>query len=207
MAARRMRQQSLFGPGELEEHARKQKALSFELDQLNRPSDPLLCWLVRVANLNDVGVAGWGKTISDAAGNARGRWSRAKLGAKPAFFKVYNRPPAGYTMTLHDSGAFTDWSELIEPPPLPPAKEMVRTSTGTVQEWKPQKPAPRTTERYMVGWSGIRLLRRAATVHGASEGELAAIDRLDTFTATEADLRKLAPLAKLAKVVLPKRRG
>ena len=57
--------------------------------------------------------------------------------------------------------------------------------------------------RYTVGYSDIRRLQRTARAHGASEAELAAIDRLETFTAEAPDVHRLRPLAQLAGVTLP----
>jgi len=54
------------------------------------------------------------------------------------------------------------------------------------------------TTLYELGYVGTRDLRRAAHKHGASEAELAAIERLSDFRAEDADLDRLAPLAKLA---------
>lgn len=53
---------------------------------------------------------------------------------------------------------------------------------------------------YSLGYSGLRALRLAADRHGASEGELAAIDRLDAGKAEEVDVERLAPLARLAEL-------
>jgi len=47
------------------------------------------------------------------------------------------------------------------------------------------------------GYSVIRDLRRAAAEAGAGEAEVAAIDRLERFTAELVDLARLAPLARL----------
>lgn len=51
---------------------------------------------------------------------------------------------------------------------------------------------------YELGYVGTRDLRRAAHKHGASEAELAAIERLSEFRAEEMDLDRLTPLATLA---------
>ena len=44
----------------------------------------------------------------------------------------------------------------------------------------------------------MRALRGIARSHGAGEAELAAIDRLEAWTAERVDLDRLAPLARLA---------
>jgi len=56
--------------------------------------------------------------------------------------------------------------------------------------------------QYMIGYAVERLLRAAAREHGASEAELAAIDRLARFEGERVDLDRLHPLAELAGVDL-----
>ncbi len=57
--------------------------------------------------------------------------------------------------------------------------------------------------RYTVGYSEARKLREAAEGEGAGAEILAAVERLADFTADNADLRRLAELAKRAGVELP----
>ena len=54
------------------------------------------------------------------------------------------------------------------------------------------------TTYFSLGYSGVAALKLAATEHGASEAELAAIDHLDEGTALAVDVERLEPLAKLA---------
>jgi len=51
---------------------------------------------------------------------------------------------------------------------------------------------------FSLGYSGVAVLKIAARMQGASEAELAAIDRLDEGTALRVDVERLEPLAKLA---------
>jgi hypothetical protein len=60
---------------------------------------------------------------------------------------------------------------------------------------------------YMLGYSQITSLARAAQEHGASESELACIRRLQDFEAEWHDVERLIPLAGLAGVDLPERAG
>lgn len=60
------------------------------------------------------------------------------------------------------------------------------------------KKAKRNPNVYSGGYSTIKDLRAAARKHGASELEFLSIDRLEAFTATDADIKRLAPLAKRA---------
>lgn len=64
---------------------------------------------------------------------------------------------------------------------------------------------PKTVEVYELGYIGIRDLNRAVREHGASGEEVVAIERLQEFRAEAADLERLARLAKLARVDLPRR--
>lgn len=51
---------------------------------------------------------------------------------------------------------------------------------------------------FSLGRSAVQALRLAACTHGASEAELAAIERLVVYRGERVDLERLAPLAKLA---------
>lgn len=61
----------------------------------------------------------------------------------------------------------------------------------------------RLAVQFFAGYQTVRKLRRAAREHGAGAAELAAIERLDTFRAEQADIDRLRPLAELAGVELP----